>query len=101
MAIVRINNGVYTIGYCIGKKFWHQGITSEAFSAVIKYLFTNTNCVAIEGEFEFGNPHSGMVMQKCGLKYYQDKDMKTKDGINKVHCYRLEKSDYENSIKTK
>jgi ribosomal-protein-alanine N-acetyltransferase len=25
------------IGYCIGSKWWHQGITSEAFSAIITF----------------------------------------------------------------
>lgn len=27
------------IGYCIGSKWWKQGFTSEAFSAVIPFLF--------------------------------------------------------------
>lgn len=27
------------IGYCIGSKQWHQGITSEALAAVIPFLF--------------------------------------------------------------
>ena len=28
------------IGYCIGKKFWNMGYTSEAFSAIISFLFS-------------------------------------------------------------
>ena len=31
--------GIFHIGYCIGSKWWHKGITSEAFSAVIHFLF--------------------------------------------------------------
>ena len=27
------------IGYCIGKKWWHQGITSEALSALVDFFF--------------------------------------------------------------
>lgn len=27
------------IGYCIGKKFWNMGYTSEAFSAIISFYF--------------------------------------------------------------
>ena len=36
------------LGYCIGRNWWHQGIMSEALSAVKDFLF---------------------VMMKCGLKY--------------------------------
>ena len=27
------------IGYCIGRAWWHQGITSEAMKAVIDFFF--------------------------------------------------------------
>ena len=27
------------IGYCIGKKWWHQGIVAEALQTVMEYLF--------------------------------------------------------------
>ena len=36
------------IGYCIGSKWWHQGITSEAFSAIIPYLFEEVGANRIE-----------------------------------------------------
>ena len=28
----------YEIGYCISRAYWHQGITSEALAAVMRYL---------------------------------------------------------------
>lgn len=34
------------IGYCIGSKWWHQGITSEAFKAIIPFF--SMRCVLIE-----------------------------------------------------
>lgn len=57
------------IGYCIGSKWWHQGITSEAFSAIIPYLFREVGANRIESQHDPRNPHSGNVMKKCGLKY--------------------------------
>ena len=36
------------IGYCIGSKWWHQRITSEAFSAVIPFLFKEVNANRIK-----------------------------------------------------
>ena len=57
------------IGYCIGRKWWHQGITSEAFSAVIPFLFKEVNANRIESQHDPNNPYLGEVMKKCGLKY--------------------------------
>lgn len=57
------------IGYCIGGKWWHKGITSEAFSAIIPFLFEEVGVNRIETQHDPNNPHSGNVMKKCGLKY--------------------------------
>lgn len=57
------------IGYCIGKNWWHSGITSEALMAVIGYLFTEVGMNRIEARHDPRNPHSGGVMKKCGMTY--------------------------------
>ena len=57
------------IGYCIGSKWWHMGITSEAFSAIIPFLFNEVGVNRIESQHDPNNPNSGRVMTKCGLKY--------------------------------
>jgi ribosomal-protein-alanine N-acetyltransferase len=57
------------IGYCIGGKFWNQGITSEAFMALIEFFFREVGVNRIEARHDPRNPGSGKVMQKCGLKY--------------------------------
>jgi ribosomal-protein-alanine N-acetyltransferase len=58
-----------SIGYCIGSKWWHQGITSEALNAVIPFLFEEVGVNRIECQYDTNNPRSGSVMQRCGLKY--------------------------------
>lgn len=67
------------IGYCIGKKWWGSGFTSEAFKAVIKYFFTKTDVIRIEAVHDVNNSNSGKVMQKCNMKY---EGVLRKAGIN-------------------
>lgn len=71
ISVVRQNERVdeVEIGYCIGKRWWHQGIVSEALSAVIEYLFTEVGVNRIAARHDPNNPHSGGVMRKCGMKY--------------------------------
>lgn len=57
------------VGYCISKKYWHQGITSEALQAVIDFLFDEVGINRVESRHDPRNPHSGKVMEKCGLRY--------------------------------
>ena len=57
------------IGYRIGKKWWNQGITSEALKALIKFFFEEVGINRIESRHDPNNPSSGKVMLKCGLKY--------------------------------
>ena len=57
------------VGYCIGRKWWHQGITSEAFAAIIPFLFDEVKANRVEARHDSNNPNSGKVMKKCGLKY--------------------------------
>ena len=57
------------VGYCIGSKWWHQGIVTEAFRAIIPFFFTEVGVNRIEAQHDPNNPHSGDVMKKCGMKY--------------------------------
>lgn len=57
------------IGYCIGRKYWNQGITSEAFKALIQFFFEEVGANRIEARHDPRNINSGKVMLKCGMKY--------------------------------
>jgi len=71
ISVVEINEKLDSVhvGYCIGSKWWHQGITSEAFAALISYFFDEVGVNRVEAHHDPNNPHSGGVMKKCGLKY--------------------------------
>ena len=83
------------IGYCIGKKWWHRGITSEALKAVMAYLFDTAGFNRIESRHDPRNPNSGGVMKKCGMRY--EGTMRQADWNNQGICdacyYALLKSD--------
>ena len=57
------------VGYCIGHDFWNKGITSEALSAVIQFLFEEVGLHRIMAKHDVENPASGEVMKKCGMTY--------------------------------
>ncbi len=57
------------IGYCIGRQWWHQGIVSEALAAVLDYFLNQVGANRVAARHDTANPHSGMVMQKCGMQY--------------------------------
>ena len=57
------------VGYCIGRKWWHQGITSEALSELIRFFFEEVGVNRVESRHDPKNPNSGKVMEKVGLLY--------------------------------
>ena len=57
------------VGYCISRSYWHQGITSEALGAVMKYLLDEVGIDRIEARHDAINPNSGGVMLKCGMRH--------------------------------
>ncbi len=87
------------IGYCLGKNWWHQGIMSEALKAVMDFFFDQVGANRIESRHDPRNPHSGMVMKKCGMKY--EGTMRSSDRNNQGICdaswYALLKSDRQES----
>ncbi len=97
ISVVHMNEDVsmVEIGYCIGRSWWHQGITSEAMKAVIDFFFEEVGVNRIESRHDPRNPNSGKVMQKCGMKY--EGTLRSSDRSNQGICdacyYGLLKSD--------
>lgn len=63
------NIASFEIGYCIGRGWWRQGITSEALQAVIDYLFVEVGALRVCADHDSRNPNSGRVMRHCGMTY--------------------------------
>ena len=89
--------GLFHIGYCIGSRWWRRGIMSEAFGAVIAFLFDEVDANRIESQHDPNNPHSGDVMKKCGLKYegtLRQSDLNNK-GIVDACVYGILRSEWK------
>ncbi len=72
------------IGYCLGKNWWHRGIMSEALKAVMDFFFDRVGANRVESRHDPRNPHSGMVMKKCGMQY--EGTMRSSDRNNQGVC---------------
>ncbi len=83
------------VGYCLGRDWWRQGIMSEALHAVMDFFFDEVGANRIESRHDPRNPHSGMVMKKCGMQY--EGTMRQSDRNNQGVCdaswYALLKSE--------
>jgi len=92
---------IVQIGYCIGTKWWNQGIVTEVFSATIRFLFDEVKVNRIEARHDTNNPRSGRVMVKCGLKYegtLRQAGFNNK-GIVDVSVYSILASEYYANVK--
>lgn len=69
IALVAIHGENAVTGYCLSRKHWGKGIMTEAYAAVLKYLFEEVGFHRIESCHSVENPASGKVMEKCGLKF--------------------------------
>ena len=56
------------LGYWIGVPYWGNGYCTEAAVAVVRYGFTVMNYHKITSSHMEGNPASGRVMQKAGMR---------------------------------
>ena len=91
------NVNAVEVGYCIGRNWWHKGITSEAFKAVIKFMFDEVGADRVSARHDPNNPNSGRVMKKCGLTYEGTlrKADRNNQGIVDVSVYGILRDEYE------
>lgn len=91
--------GKAELGYCIGKPWWHTGITSEALNGVMDFLFREVGLNRIQARHDCNNPHSGGVMKKCGMQY--EGTARASDWNNQGLCdsahYAILRCDWERS----
>ncbi len=85
------------IGYCIGRTWWHQGITYEAMKAVMDFFYKEVRVNRIESQYDPRNANSGKVMEKCGMKCegIMRSSNRNNQGICDACYYALLKSEWE------
>lgn len=83
------------IGYCLGRAYWGRGIMPEALCAVLDFMFDEAGFNRIAACHDVGNPKSGRVMEKSGMKYEGTLRQagKNNQGICDIACYAVLRSD--------
>lgn len=56
-------------GYYLKSELWHQGLGTEALSAVLDFAFYEIGLNRVEARHDVKNPYSGAVMRNCGMTY--------------------------------
>lgn len=80
----------FDFGYGLRTPFWHQGIVTEACTAVVQALRA-TNIPYITATHDVNNPRSGHVMQKIGMRYCYsyEEQWQPKDILVTFRMYQL------------
>ena len=87
------------IGYIINKKYWNQGLTTEANRAVIELAFEKIGMNKLTALHDKDNPASGKVMEKSGMRFSHEEAYACIDQheegriVTRVH-YVLTKENY-------
>lgn len=83
------------IGYCMGRRWWHRGIMTEALGAALDFLFDRVGVERIVALHDTNNLHSGDVMRKCGVIFdgVREKAGKNNQGVVDMARYVLKASD--------
>lgn len=92
--VVNYIDGDPEIGYCLSKKYWNQGLMTEACEAFVKYLFDiGFAKVLIKAVVE--NIGSNRVIEKCGFKFTHQEHLKHQSSFKPnpatINCYELVK----------
>lgn len=95
--VVNENDSCGDVGYCIGKKYWGQGIVTEALNAVFNFAFETIGFNRIETYHSINNPASGRVMQKSGMIFegLAKQKYKSISGFEDSNMYSILKKDFK------
>lgn len=88
----QINNhkNYYDLGYRLLRKYWGQGLATEAAIASLNYAFEKLKTDEVFARAESENIVSDKVLKKVGLKFIETFDL---DGI-KHNWYKIHRNDY-------
>ena len=82
-------NETASVHFALSRKYWNQGIMTEACKAVIDFAFSALQLKSINSRHHVENPASGMVMKKCGMRYLKTayKNAPDCEQISGDYCY--------------
>ena len=57
------------LGFALSRRFWNQGLTTEAVAAVLGFIFGELKLNRVEARCDVENLASARVLEKSGMKY--------------------------------
>lgn len=71
VGLVRVDEIICSadIAYALSKQYWNRGFATEAATAVLRFCFEKIGFNRIRGAYHVGNPVSGSVLEKIGMRY--------------------------------
>ena len=101
ISVVNLDENIcsFEIGYCLGRRWWRQGIMGEALQTVIDYLFAEVGALRVCADHDSRNPNSGCVMQHCGMTYEGTlrQACRSNAGIGDMCVHSILRSEWETS----
>ncbi len=67
MCGVRLNDGMFELGYWLGKPYWGEGFATEAARRVCAFALFELKCDRLSAAWFADNPASGRVLEKLGF----------------------------------
>lgn len=88
------------LGWCMGTRWWGQGVMPEAARAVLQYLLMEVGYNRVAAKHDSENLKSGRVLQKIGMTRegtYRASGKNNRGIVDEVHYYML-KDEYEKKL---
>lgn len=84
------------VGYVLSRKFWNNGIMSEALNTVLHFAFTEMQLNRVEAQVDPENTASSKVLEKCGFQFegIRRDIMYYKDAFHTLKLYSILNSDF-------
>ena len=68
ISVIHSEYQAFEVGFCLTKRYWHQGLAKEALRAMLGYFFEEVGIRRVFGKHNIANVRAGMVMQACGMR---------------------------------
>jgi len=84
------------VGYSLNRRYWNQGIMTEALRGMLGFCFRELGFNRIEAQHEVENPASGAVMRHAGMRHEGTlrKRIFNKGRFRDVELYAILKEDF-------
>ncbi|HLH09549.1 MAG TPA: GNAT family N-acetyltransferase [Terriglobales bacterium] len=66
---LKIRDSRAELGFALSRKFWNQGLTTEAVAAVLHFIFADLKLNRVEARCDVDNVASARVLEKSGMRF--------------------------------